>query len=247
MVFDDDPLMGHAPIGEGTTPVEYGQPVPEAPAAAVASPQVEAEAKQAPVEVPAEKVALLPFFFRVPSQFLRPQQQVPQGAPIGLQGLRQLNAGSQGAVANFSRDVAPGTAVENLTLGLVEAATALAGALAAVARLQSASIVVKAPVPIAPAAPRVQAPASATVEDALSALPAGRSSGVKVVESADELEALFGRLSAGGKSVEGTTYPGQLVELPDGTTVGLRAGSKSGGPTIDIVLPNGTPRKVHVQ
>ncbi|HLM73581.1 MAG TPA: hypothetical protein VK459_12840 [Polyangiaceae bacterium] len=61
--------------------------------------------------------------------------------------------------------------------------------------------------------------------------------GVKVVNSADELENLFRRLSAGGKPVQGTTYPGgRFVELPDGTTVGIRAGSKSGGPTIDITL-----------
>jgi hypothetical protein len=58
---------------------------------------------------------------------------------------------------------------------------------------------------------------------------------------------LFGRLSSSGKAVEGTKYPGRLVELPDGTTVGLRAGSKSGGPTIDIKLPDGTLQKVHVQ
>ena len=85
------------------------------------------------------------------------------------------------------------------------------------------------------------------VGDVLKGLPAGRSPGVKLVDSADELNGLFGRLSSCGRAVEGSTYPGRLVRLPDGTTVGLRPGSASGGPTIDIKLPDGTLQKVHVQ
>jgi hypothetical protein len=87
---------------------------------------------------------------------------------------------------------------------------------------------------------------TATVEAGLSNLAAGRSQGVNVVNSIDELNELFSRLIAGGKPVEGTTYPGKLVELSDGTTVGIRTVSKSGGPTIDIKLPDGTLRKVHI-
>lgn len=41
-------------------------------------------------------------------------------------------------------------------------------------------------------------------------------------------------------------YKGLWVELPDGTRVGLREASKSGGRTIDIKLPDGTVQKVHV-
>jgi hypothetical protein len=85
------------------------------------------------------------------------------------------------------------------------------------------------------------------IGDALSGLRSGRNSGVKIVESAEDIEDLFGHLSSGGKIVESTTYPGRLFELPDGTTVGLRTQSKSGGPTIDIKLPDGTEHKVHVQ
>jgi hypothetical protein len=70
---------------------------------------------------------------------------------------------------------------------------------------------------------------------------------VRVVESAEELQSLFGRLSSGGKVVQGSSYPGKLVELGDKTTVGLRAVSKSGGPAIDIKLPGGELWKVHVQ
>jgi hypothetical protein len=87
---------------------------------------------------------------------------------------------------------------------------------------------------------------TASVEASLSNLATGRSQGVNVVNSIDELNELFGRLIADGRPVEGTTYSGKLVELSDGTTVGLRTVSKSGGPTIDIKLPDGTLRKVHV-
>jgi hypothetical protein len=84
------------------------------------------------------------------------------------------------------------------------------------------------------------------VGDALKGLRAGSSSRVKLVDSADELEGLFGRLSAGGKPLEGTTYPGRMVQLPDGTKIGIRPGSSSGGPTIDIHPPGGNGWKVHV-
>ena len=86
---------------------------------------------------------------------------------------------------------------------------------------------------------------ASTVDDALSALGAGRSGGVRTVGSAGELDDLFAQLSRGGEVVE-NSYPGKLVRLPDGTTVGLRGASKSGGPTIDIVKPGRAPTKVHV-
>jgi RHS repeat-associated protein len=86
-----------------------------------------------------------------------------------------------------------------------------------------------------------------TVRSALSGLRAGRSPGVRVVESAEELQSLFGRLSAGGNAVQGSTYPGRMVELADRTRIGLRAASKSGGPAIDINFPGGELLKVHVQ
>jgi hypothetical protein len=87
----------------------------------------------------------------------------------------------------------------------------------------------------------------AGITETLSGLKAGRSSGVKVVGSEAELDALYGRLSAGGKPATPPTYKGSMVELPDGTRVGLRGVSASGGKTIDITLPDGTIRKVHVQ
>ncbi len=67
-----------------------------------------------------DKTPVLPFFIRVPSQFVRTTQTSPQGAPAGLAALRELNAGASLAVASFSRDIAPGTAVESLAAQSVD-------------------------------------------------------------------------------------------------------------------------------
>jgi hypothetical protein len=89
--------------------------------------------------------------------------------------------------------------------------------------------------------------ARANITDELSNLRAGRSPGVKVVGSEAELDALFSRLSAEGKPATPSTYPGRMVELPDGTLIGLRDISASGGPTIDVFPTGARPIKVHVE
>ena len=103
--------------------------------------------------------------------------------------------------------------------------------------------------PLHPNGPRFATEAgsasASTIDDALSGLSAGRTGGVRTVSSVGELDDLFAQLSRGGEVVE-NSYPGKLVRLPDGTTVGLRGASKSGGPTIDIVKPSSAPVKVHV-
>jgi RHS repeat-associated protein len=48
---------------------------------------------------------------------------------------------------------------------------------------------------------------------------------------------LFDQLTQGGRAIEGSTYPGTLVEVPGGGTVGIRATSTSGPPTIDVRIP----------
>jgi hypothetical protein len=53
---------------------------------------------------------------------------------------------------------------------------------------------------------------------------------------AREAEALFGQVSAGGRAIGGTSYPGTLVELPGVGRVGLRPVSASGPPTIDVFI-----------
>jgi hypothetical protein len=90
-----------------------------------------------------------------------------------------------------------------------------------------------------------EAGSAASIDEALSGLNAGRSAGVRVVSSAEELDDLFAQLSRGGEVVE-SSYPGKFVRLPDGSTVGLRGTSATGGPTIDIVKPGQRPIKIHI-
>lgn len=86
------------------------------------------------------------------------------------------------------------------------------------------------------------------IDDALRGLRPGRSANTRVVDSPEDLQKLFGQLTSGSKSVQGATrYPGRLMEVPDGTRVGLRATSKSGGPTIDIHRSNSRTIKIHVE
>ena len=100
------------------------------------------QAKQRPTnDQLRESVPIFSFFFRVPMQYVRPYQVPVEGAPPGLAAIRQLNGQPGVAVANFSRDIAPGTAVENLTLLTVEAIGAFAAALSPLA---SAEIMEKA-------------------------------------------------------------------------------------------------------
>jgi hypothetical protein len=68
-----------------------------------------------------------------------------------------------------------------------------------------------------------------------------------VVRSEAELNDLFGRLTQSGRSAPHPTYAGRRVELPDGTIVGLRGRSGSGGAAIDVRYPDGIWTKVHIQ
>jgi len=64
---------------------------------------------------------------------------------------------------------------------------------------------------------------------------AGSSSQIRIIKGGQsEADALFKQLSKSGQVVKNKNYPGTLVRLPDGGTVGLRPVSKSGPPTIDV-------------
>ena len=66
---------------------------------------------------------------------------------------------------------------------------------------------------------------------------AGTSAQIRILRGgSSEANALFGQLSHGGSVLEGTTYPGTLVELPGGGKVGYRPTSASGPPTIDVIV-----------
>ncbi len=57
------------------------------------------------------------------------------------------------------------------------------------------------------------------------------------------MTSLFEELSQGGVDVTPTGYKGVQVELPDGTRVGWRSESLSGGPTIDVIPAKGSGLK----
>ena len=73
---------------------------------------------------------------------------------------------------------------------------------------------------------------------------AGTQDNVRTLPESD-MPGLFDELARGGKDVTPASYKGKMVELPDGTRVGMRDTSQSGGRTIDVQLPNGKSWKIH--
>lgn len=150
----------------------------------------------------------------------------PAGIAVGAAGLAAIAAGA-GMVAN----------------GIGRAATEAAGD-SAVAPLQGVGRGGGGSAPAALDAAQVESKVNAATRP-------GRNSGVRVVDDENELRALFDELSVGGVDATPTTGAyakgGKMVELPDGTTVGLRTTSTSGGPTIDITFPGNRLLKVHVK
>jgi len=80
----------------------------------------------------------------------------------------------------------------------------------------------------------------------LSGLPQGVSRNTKLVRSDSDLETRYQKLAKGGSDVTPATYPGTRTQLPDGTRIGLRETSSSGGRAIDIVYPNSRRARVHI-
>ena len=78
-------------------------------------------------------------------------------------------------------------------------------------------------------------------------LPPGRQPHVKVLPNSTAVRALFDELTGNSVPAPPSSYPGESRVLEDGTRISYREGSKSGGSTIDIVYPDGTQAKVHVE
>jgi hypothetical protein len=75
----------------------------------------------------------------------------------------------------------------------------------------------------------------------------GKTGPINTVSDAKLLDDFFNSLTSEAKVVNPKGYPGILKELPGGTIVRLRPGSKSGGAAIDIAMPGGQIIKVHIQ
>lgn len=83
------------------------------------------------------------------------------------------------------------------------------------------------------------------VERMLADLAPGRNPGVYLVDSDAQLQEIFDQFAARGTPIRWQGYNGEVVELPDGTKVGLRYDSKSGGKTIDI-RQGATESTIHI-
>jgi hypothetical protein len=86
--------------------------------------------------------------------------------------------------------------------------------------------------------------ASARVDRVLSRLHPGRRAPNLQADSPADIELVWRELSADGLPYS-SGYAGKMVELPDGTRVGYRATSASGGPTVDVFRTDRTHIKVH--
>lgn len=78
-------------------------------------------------------------------------------------------------------------------------------------------------------------------------MPPGKSKGVKTVGSDTELQTAFDDMARGGEVFRRPGYKGEWVRQPDGTEIGLRPDSASGGRTIDVIHPDGSKAKVHIR
>lgn len=85
-----------------------------------------------------------------------------------------------------------------------------------------------------------------SVDGVLNGLSKGKNSGVWTVPDQSTLQSTFDDLAQGGTRTTWKNYNGPAYELPDGTQIGLRGSSTSGGPTIDIRVPGQDPLKIHI-
>ncbi|GAB4095569.1 hypothetical protein GCM10028787_10440 [Brachybacterium horti] len=107
--------------------------------------------------------------------------------------------------------------------------------------------------PASPREPDVYRPSSGSggsprpSQDVLGDMPPGKSKGVKTVGSDAELQTAFDDMARGGEVFRRPGYKGEWVRQPDGTEIGLRSESSSGGRTIDVINPDGSKAKVHIR
>ncbi|MFE4194428.1 hypothetical protein ACFRJ9_01045 [Paenarthrobacter sp. NPDC056912] len=87
-----------------------------------------------------------------------------------------------------------------------------------------------------------------SIDDVLSRLPEGIQPGFKTVKNDAELKAVYDSLAPNSTPIlNRTNYDGTWVRRPDGSEIGLRNTSDTGGRTIDIVYPDKTYVKVHIK
>ncbi len=169
-----------------------------------------------------------------------------------LDGLAVLGGGALAAVSaagvagSLGLDATGVGAIAGLPLGGASAAGVAAGAGIAGAGLVDLGSHAATDSRVAPFQVNQEADGSRIEERARTVGKPGKSKRVRVVETEEEVLALYDELSEGGTTAEWPDYDGQVVEFPDGTGVGLRNSSSTApGSSVDVRIPGQPPRKVH--
>jgi RHS repeat-associated protein len=125
--------------------IAYAQKVADAPPIDYEKKKETSQPKPLPPAKLRESIPIISFFITVPMPYVRPYQPPPEGAPEGLAAIRQLNGQPSVGVANFSRDIAPGTHVTSLTVHGVGVLASGVGVLAPLAA-DAAKVAAVAPI-----------------------------------------------------------------------------------------------------
>lgn len=87
------------------------------------------------------------------------------------------------------------------------------------------------------------------VHNIVDPLPPGERKGVKVLPTPEQIANLYNQLTQNATPLPTGTYGkgfGKWASLPDGTRIGYRPESESGGPTVEIWYPDGRETDVHL-
>lgn len=160
--------------------------------------------------------------------------------------------GAAGAVGSLALDLTGVGAVAGVPLGAASAAAVVSGVGLAGAGLlditrHAVSDARVSPFEVAASNLDDDLPDTASGDALREQTEPGRNDRVRQVPDDETLRALAERLRDGGVPYTRGSYPGTWVTAADGTRIGLRETSGSGGPTLDIEFPNGESWKVHRQ
>ena len=167
-----------------------------------------------------------------------------------LDGLAVLGGGAlaavsaAGAVGSLALDGSGVGALAGLPLGATSAAGVVAGVGIAGTGLLDLAAHAASDSNVAPFQVN-QDDDSHVIERARTVGEPGRNKRVRVVETEEEVRALYDELSEGGTPIERRGYDGKAVVLPGGTEVGLRETSKTNDVTVDVQAPDGRRMRVH--
>ena len=187
-----------------------------------------------------------------------PMAEVGNSASFGravlehpLDGLAVLGGGAlaavsaAGVVGSLALDGTGVGALAGVPLGGVSAAGVAAGIGIAGAGLLDLATHASTDSAVAPFQVNQEADDSRVIERARTVGEPGKNKRVRVVETEEEVRALYDELSEGGTPIERRGYDGEAVVLPGGTEVGLRETSRTNDVTVDVQPPGGNRMRVH--